>query len=94
MLVFFLLLQRLTDIFRLTGKNRKRGRYRPGTAALGIKLSTPSTNPQMAQMGAMQAEMALVLGCYAATLHLGFADAIKKGSAELDISLRVFVAPR
>lgn len=43
---------------------------------------------KLAKLGCSQAEIGSVLGCSPDTLHRRFAGALKKGNAELDISLR------
>lgn len=43
---------------------------------------------RMAELGAPQAEIAQAIGCSVDTLHRRFADVLKKGGAQLNISLR------
>ena len=52
------------------------------------KPINPRQVEKLAKLGCSQAEIGSVLGCSPDTLHRRFAGALKKGNAELDISLR------
>ena len=52
------------------------------------KPINPGQVEKLAKLGCSQAEIGSVLGCSPDTLHRRFAGALKKGNAELDISLR------